>query len=193
MTTDNEGNSNPIVVMNISNGTKIYVELYPDIAPITVENFLTLVDDGFYTDIVFHRIIAGFMIQAGGYAVEDYEGEDDGGPSKVLVQKIGKKTIKGEFSANGVENNLLHEKGVLSMARANNPNSASTQFFICVEDQPSLDGNYAAFGKVINEESLENAIWISTIPVQGMYIGDIPFEAFPMEPITITSMERYKG
>lgn len=110
------------------------VELDADVAPITVENFISLAKDGFYDGLTFHRIISGFMIQGG-----DPSGNGTGGSDK---------TIKGEFSSNGVENNLSHKRGVISMARSQDPDSASSQFFIMHQDTPSLDGQYAAFGKV---------------------------------------------
>ena len=109
-------------------------ELYPEIAPITVDNFVSLIKENFYHDIIFHRVIKGFMIQGG-----DPTGTGIGGSEK---------TIKGEFARNGVENNLKHTRGVISMARTNDPNSASSQFFIMHEDAPHLDGSYAAFGKI---------------------------------------------
>ncbi len=131
-----EENNNPKVVLNISNGKQIKIELYPDIAPVTVENFLSLVDDGFYTNAFFHRIIDGFMIQGG-----DPLGNGTGGSSK---------SIKGEYNANGFQNNLKHERGVISMARSPyDYNSARSQFFIVQTTYPSLDGLYASFGKVI--------------------------------------------
>lgn len=110
------------------------VELDADVAPITVENFISLAKDGFYDGLTFHRVISGFMIQGG-----DPAGNGTGGSDK---------TIKGEFSSNGVENNLSHKRGVISMARSNDPDSASSQFFIMHQDTPSLDGDYAAFGIV---------------------------------------------
>ncbi len=113
----------------------IFVELYPDIAPKTVSNFKALVKSGFYKDMIFHRVIKNFMIQTG-----DPTGTGNGGNSRKIV---------GEFSSNGIENNLAHERGVISMARANDKNSASSQFFIVHKTYPSLDGNYAAFGKTI--------------------------------------------
>ena len=113
---------------------KIEVELYEELAPITVKNFVDLAKDGFYDGLTFHRIITGFMIQGG-----DPKGDGTGGS---------KKTIKGEFAQNGVENNLSHTRGVISMARSNDPNSASSQFFIVQADSTYLDGQYAAFGKV---------------------------------------------
>ncbi|MBO5938668.1 MAG: peptidylprolyl isomerase [Clostridia bacterium] len=123
------------VVMEIEDLGYIVVELYPDVAPETVENFQTLVDDGFYNGLIFHRVIKGFMIQGG-----DPDGNGTGGSDK---------TIKGEFASNGFENNLSHKRGVISMARSNHPDSASSQFFICDADSPHLDGEYAAFGEVI--------------------------------------------
>lgn len=127
--------SNPIVTFEMENGDVIKAELYPEIAPNTVNNFISLVSKGFYDGLIFHRVIKGFMIQGG-----DPQGSGTGGPGY---------SIKGEFSANGFNNNLKHEKGVLSMARAMNPNSAGSQFFIMHELAPHLDGQYAAFGKVI--------------------------------------------
>ena len=127
--------SNPIVTIEMENGDKIKVELYPDIAPNTVNNFISLVKSKFYDGTIFHRVIRGFMIQGG-----DPEGTGMGGPGY---------SIKGEFAMNGVKNDLRHSRGVLSMARAMNPNSAGSQFFIMHEDAPHLDGQYAAFGKVI--------------------------------------------
>lgn len=128
--------SNPIVTFEMENGDVIKAELYPEIAPNTVNNFISLVSKGFYDGLIFHRVIKGFMIQGG-----DPKGSGIGGPGY---------SIKGEFSANGFNNNLKHEKGVLSMARAMNPNSAGSQFFIMHELAPHLDGQYAAFGKVID-------------------------------------------
>ena len=114
-------------------------ELYPDVAPISVENFVKLIDEDFFDGLIFHRVIEGFMIQGGGYDETFYDGN--------LNQKEA-ASIKGEFSANGVKNDLKHTKGVLSMARTQVPDSASSQFFIMHEDSPHLDGQYAAFGKI---------------------------------------------
>ena len=122
------------ICIEMENGKQIEAELYPDVAPITVENFVSLIKEDYFKDIIFHRVISGFMIQGG-----DPTGTGCGGSSK---------TIKGEFLANGVVNNLKHVRGVLSMARTNDPNSASSQFFIMHQDAPYLDGQYAAFGKV---------------------------------------------
>ena len=126
--------ANPIVTITIKDLGDIKVELYPEIAPITVENFIKLASQGFYNGLTFHRVIPGFMIQGG-----CPEGTGTGGPGY---------HIKGEFAANGVANNLKHSRGVISMARAMDPDSAGSQFFIMHEDAPHLDGSYAAFGKV---------------------------------------------
>ena len=127
--------SNPIVTIEMENGDVIKAELYPEIAPNTVNNFISLVKNKFYDGIIFHRVIRGFMIQGG-----DPQGIGIGGPGY---------SIKGEFAMNGVKNDLKHTRGVLSMARSMAPNSAGSQFFIMHEDAPHLDGQYAAFGKVI--------------------------------------------
>ena len=127
--------SNPIVTFTLQNGKTIKAELYPDIAPNTVNNFLSLVNSGFYDGLTFHRVIYGFMIQGG-----CPEGTGMGGPGY---------QIKGEFSANGFKNDLKHTEGVLSMARSMMPDSAGSQFFIMHKTSPHLDGQYAAFGKVI--------------------------------------------
>lgn len=126
---------NPIVTFHMKNGDEIQAELYPEIAPISVNNFISLINKKFYDGLIFHRVIKGFMIQGG-----CPEGTGMGGPGY---------SIKGEFSQNGVENNLKHTEGVLSMARTMIPDSAGSQFFIMHKDAPHLDGQYAAFGKVI--------------------------------------------
>ncbi|HLR64855.1 MAG TPA: peptidylprolyl isomerase [Pseudogracilibacillus sp.] len=135
---ESEGNvdSKPVVSMEMESGDIVEMELYPDIAPNTVANFVTLVEDGFYDGLIFHRVIPGFMIQGG-----DPEGTGMGGPGYY---------IPGEFASNDFENSLKHERGVLSMARSNHPDSAGSQFFIMVEDAEHLDGDYASFGKVIS-------------------------------------------
>ena len=122
------------VKIEMENGGVMKGELYPDIAPKTVENFIELVEEGFYDGLIFHRVIPGFMIQGG-----CPDGTGMGGPGY---------TIEGEFTANGFKNDLKHERGVLSMARAMDPNSAGSQFFIMVKNSPHLDGQYAAFGKI---------------------------------------------
>lgn len=135
---------NPIVTFTMENGDVMKAELYPDVAPNTVNNFISLVKKGFYDGLIFHRVIAGFMIQGG-----DPEGSGMGGPGY---------SIKGEFNYNGVENNLKHSRGVLSMARAQHPDSAGSQFFIMHADAPHLDGQYAAFGKLVEGEDVLDSI-----------------------------------
>jgi peptidyl-prolyl cis-trans isomerase B (cyclophilin B) len=127
--------NNPIVTIELDNGGFIKAELYPEIAPNTVRNFISLIEKGFYDGVIFHRVIPGFMIQGG-----DPDGSGMGGPGY---------SIKGEFTSNGFTNNLKHDRGVLSMARTNMPNSAGSQFFLMVKNSPHLDNQYASFGKVI--------------------------------------------
>ena len=136
--------SNPIVTITMESGDTIRLELYPEVAPISVNNFISLVKKNFYDGLIFHRVIPGFMIQGG-----CPDGTGMGGPGY---------SIKGEFAMNGVENNLKHTEGVLSMARAMNPNSAGSQFFIMHKNSPHLDGQYAAFGKVIEGMDVVNKI-----------------------------------
>ena len=138
--------ANPVVTFEMEDGGIIKAELYPEIAPNSVNNFISLINKGFYDGLIFHRVIEGFMIQGG-----DPKGNGTGGPGY---------SIKGEFDANGFKNELKHTKGVLSMARAMNPNSAGSQFFIMHEEAPHLDGQYAAFGKVI--EGLDKVDEIAT-------------------------------
>ncbi|HHV33054.1 peptidylprolyl isomerase [Caproiciproducens sp. LBM24188] len=156
---------NPVVTFETKGGI-IKAELYPDVAPNTVNNFISLIKKGFYNGTIFHRVIPGFMIQGG-----DPEGTGMGGPGY---------SIKGEFTANRVKNNLKHTRGVLSMARAMNPNSAGSQFFIMVEDAPHLDGQYAAFGKVI--EGMDEADRI--VSVKRDY-NDRPLEDEVMKSVTV--------
>lgn len=159
---------NPKVTITLYDDRQITLELAPSIAPITVANFLSLVEEGYYTDTVFHRIIAGFMAQAGHLTITDGS----------LEEKVTKERIKGEFSANGVANQIRHTQGVISMARTNEVDSASTQFFICIADSFYLDGDYAAFGKVADAESLAVAVSLgeySTASYQGY--DDFPFTA----------------
>ena len=132
---------NPIVTIEMEDGGVMRAELYPDVAPNTVNNFISLVQSGFYNGLIFHRVIPGFMIQGG-----DPDGMGSGGPGYC---------IKGEFEQNGFKNDLAHTRGVLSMARTMDPDSAGSQFFVMVADAPHLDGGYAAFGKVI--EGMETA------------------------------------
>lgn len=135
---------NPVITIEMMNGDTIKAELYPEIAPNTVNNFLSLVKKGFYNGLIFHRVISGFMIQGG-----CPEGTGTGGPGY---------QIRGEFSRNGFDNDLLHTEGVLSMARAMHPDSAGSQFFIMHKDAPHLDGQYAAFGKIVEGMDVVNRI-----------------------------------
>ena len=141
------GNQGETVMVEITmeNGGVIRLELYPDIAPVTVENFTTLADEGFYDGLIFHRVIENFMIQGG-----DPTGTGYGDPNQ--------KTIKGEFAVNGVQNPISHVRGVISMARSQNYNSASSQFFIVHKDATYLDGQYAAFGRVTEGMDVVDAI-----------------------------------
>lgn len=135
---------NPVVTIEMEDGGKMTAELYPEVAPNTVNNFIALANSGFYNGLIFHRVIPGFMIQGG---CPHGTGSGDPGYS-----------IKGEFSSNGVKNELKHERGVISMARAMHPDSAGSQFFIMVEQAPHLDGQYAAFGKVLEGMEVADAI-----------------------------------
>ena len=157
---------NPIVTITMENGGVIKAELYPEIAPNTVNNFIDLINRGFYDGLIFHRVIPGFMIQGG-----DPEGNGMGGPGY---------SIKGEFSRNGFKNELKHTKGVLSMARTMDLNSAGSQFFIMVEDAPHLDGQYASFGKVI--EGMEVADEIVNAKTD---YSDRPYEDQVMKSMTV--------
>nr|WP_096202288.1 peptidylprolyl isomerase [Bacillus sp. FJAT-45350] len=143
-TNDFSSETNPIVTITMENDDQILIELYPEVAPNSVTNFVSLVESGFYDGLVFHRVIPGFMVQGG-----DPEGSGMGGPGY---------SIPGEFTSNGFENNLVHERGVLSMARSQHPDSAGSQFFIMVDDSPHLDGEYAGFGKVIEGMEAVDAI-----------------------------------
>ena len=155
-----------MVVITMDTGEVIKLELYPEIAPKTVENFEKLVNDGFYNGLTFHRIIRGFMIQGG-----CPNGNGMGGPGW---------KIKGEFAANGWKNDLKHTKGVISMARAGHPDSAGSQFFIMHEDAPHLDGQYAAFGKVV--EGIEVVDRIAAVRTGW---GDKPVQPVVMKSVVI--------
>ena len=158
--------ANPIVTIEMEDGGIIRLELYPDIAPITVDNFVSLVKKGFYDGLIFHRVISGFMIQGG-----DPKGTGMGGPGY---------TIKGEFKANGVVNNIKHERGVISMARSMMPDSAGSQFFIMHANAPHLDGQYAAFGRVI--EGIEEVDKIASVRTSR---GDRPVTDQRMKKVTV--------
>ena len=158
--------NNPIVTIEMENGGVMKVELYPETAPNTVANFISLVEKGFYNGTIFHRVIPGFMIQGG-----DPEGTGMGGPGY---------RIKGEFTANRFQNDLKHTKGVISMARSGHPDSAGSQFFIMVDDAPHLDGQYASFGKVI--EGIEVADQIVSVATN---YSDRPLEEQRMRSVTV--------
>ena len=157
---------NPIVTITMENGDVIKAELYPEIAPNTVNNFISLINHNFYDGVIFHRVIRGFMIQGG-----DPQGTGVGGPGY---------SIKGEFSYNGFANDLKHTKGVLSMARTMEPNSAGSQFFIMHETSPHLDGQYAAFGKVVEGEDI-----IDKIAAVATDYMDKPLEEQKMKKVTV--------
>ena len=158
---------NPIVTIEMENGKNIKVELYPDKAPNTVNNFISLASNGFYNGLIFHRVISGFMIQGG-----DPNGIGTGGPGY---------HIKGEFSGNGFkQNDLSHERGVISMARAGHPDSAGSQFFIMHEDADYLDGQYAAFGKVL--EGMDVVDEIANVKTDW---NDRPYEEQKIKGVTV--------
>ena len=157
---------NPIVTITMENGDVMKAELYPEIAPNTVNNFISLINKNYYDGIIFHRVIRGFMLQGG-----DPQGTGTGGPGY---------EIKGEFSSNGFENNLKHTPGVLSMARTMVPDSAGSQFFIMHQAAPHLDGEYAAFGKIIEGMDVVNKI--AEMPTDYM---DRPLEDQVMKKVTV--------
>lgn len=162
----------PVVTISMADGGQIEIELYPEVAPNTVNNFISLVQQGYYDGTIFHRVIPGFMIQGG-----DPTGTGMGGPGHC---------IKGEFTGNGFVNNLKHSRGVISMARAANPDSAGSQFFLMVADSPHLDGQYAAFGKIISGQEVADAI-VSTPrdrsdrPQEEQKMASVTVETFGVE------------
>ena len=161
--------ANPVVTFEMENGDIMKAELYPEVAPNTVNNFVSLVKKGFYDGVIFHRVISGFMIQGG-----DPNGTGMGGPGY---------SIKGEFAQNGVENNLVHDAGVLSMARAMHPDSAGSQFFIMHKAAPHLDGAYAAFGKIIEGMDIVNKIAETDTDY-----SDRPLDEQKMKKVTVDTM-----
>lgn len=160
----------PFVELELSNGDSIRLELYPDVAPISVVNFMKYVKDGFYDGVVFHRIIKGFMIQTGGFEEKD---------GRISQKTATYPAIKGEFAANGVTNNLSHTRGVLSMARTSAYDTATSQIFICSEitaqNTRGLNGSYAAFGKVIDEESMQAVSKLEKVETaqKTLYYGSV--------------------
>ncbi|MDO4854725.1 MAG: peptidylprolyl isomerase [Coriobacteriia bacterium] len=157
---------NPIVTIEMENGGTMKAELYPEVAPNTVNNFISLINKGFYDGVIFHRVIPGFMIQGG-----DPLGRGTGGPGY---------SIHGDFKSNGFDNDLKHTRGVLSMARSMMPNSAGSQFFVMVADAPHLDGQYAGFGKVVEGMEVADAIVASDRDRM-----DKPFEDQRMAKVTV--------
>lgn len=163
---------NPVVTFTMENGDVMKAELYPDIAPISVNNFISLIQKNFYDGLIFHRVIRGFMIQGG-----DPQGTGMGGPGY---------SIKGEFAANGFQNDLKHTEGVLSMARSMMPDSAGSQFFIMHKNAPHLDGSYAAFGKIIEGMDVVNKIAetptdYSDRPLEDQKIATVTVETFSVD------------
>lgn len=161
---------NPMVTIEMEKGGIIKVELYPETAPNTVRNFISLIKEGYYDGLIFHRVIPGFMIQGG-----CPQGSGMGGPAY---------TIKGEFSANGIANATKHQRGVISMARAMNPNSAGSQFFIVVDEAPHLDGQYAAFGQVV-----EGMDVVDEIVQVDRNRQDKPLQDQHMKKVTVDTFE----
>ena len=159
-------NNNPIVTFEMKSGDVFYVELYPEVAPNTVNNFISLVKKGYYDGLIFHRVIEGFMIQGG-----DPKGTGTGGPGY---------SIRGEFSRNDFPNNLKHKRGVISMARSMMPNSAGSQFFIMHKDSPHLDGQYAAFGAVVDGMDV-----IDKIATVNVDYNDKPLRDQVMAKVTV--------
>ena len=175
------------IKITLTNDKEIEADLYPHIAPKSVENFVKLINENFFDGLIFHRVIEGFMIQGGGYDESFYDGNFNSKETD---------TVKGEFQANGFKNELKHTRGVLSMARANDPNSGSSQFFIMHQDYPSLNGQYAAFGEVTKGMEVVDEIATSaTMSLDGevLYMGqnfpqtmdDVPEEPFVIKTIEI--------
>ena len=166
--------NNPIIKINVKGLGSMTAELYPEKAPLTVANFIKLAESGFYEGLIFHRVISGFMIQGGGYT-EDMQDTDE-------------ESIRGEFRANGFPmNDLKHVRGVLSMARTNVPNSASSQFFVMHKDSPFLDGQYAAFGKLTDGFEVLDAIANTETGNYGWYMQDVPTTPIVIESVEVIS------
>lgn len=166
--------NHPIIKIHVKNFGTMTAELYPEMAPLTVANFLSLIEKKFFDGLIFHRVIPGFMLQGGGYTADMQHKETD--------------AIKGEFFANGVRSNTLrHVRGVLSMARTSDPNSASSQFFVMHEDAPHLDGQYAGFGKVTEGFDVIDAIANVRTGSYGFYMQDVPMTTVEIETMEIVS------
>lgn len=171
---------NPRVAIYLSDGREIRLVLDHDSAPATVENFVHLVENGYYNGLCFHRIVSGFMAQGGGYYLDGNR----------IQEAKAVPTIKGEFFSNEFHRNYIkHKPGVISMARNRSKNSASSQFFLCTADAPSLDGNYAAFGKVADEESLETVLDLGEAET---VVVDAEFTDFPYPAVIIDKIVRLK-
>ena len=167
--------SNPIVTFEMNDGSIMKAELYPEVAPNTVNNFISLINKGFYDGLIFHRVIRGFMLQGG-----DPDGNGTGGPGY---------SIKGEFSSNGFKNDLKHTAGVLSMARTMIPDSAGSQFFIMHQDAPHLDGEYAAFGKIIEGMDVVNKIAEEPTDYMDRPLGDQMMKTVTVETFGVSYPE----
>ena len=167
----------PRVVITLADGRTMTAVLYPDVAPQTVENFLSLVDQKAYDGVIFHRVIASFMVQTGYLKAKDNQ----------LTGAVSASKIPGEFTENGFVNELKHTAGVLSMARVEDPNSASSQFFICVDTYEYGDGKYAAFGRLVDQKSLDVAVSISRVKTGAKYMF---YSDAPKEDIIIKSIRR---
>ena len=166
--------THPVIKIHVKGFGTMTAELYPEIAPLTVANFLSLIEKKFFDGLIFHRVIPGFMLQGGGYTAD--------------MQHKEAKAIKGEFAANGCRTNTLkHTRGVLSMARTNDPNSASSQFFVMHENAPHLDGQYAGFGKVIEGEDVIDAIANVETGSYGWYMQDVPVNTVEIETMELVS------
>ena len=177
------------IAIKLTDGRTMTGELYPDVAPLSVSNFVNLIEKDFFDGLIFHRVISGFMIQGGGFDETFYEGNFNSKEAE---------SIRGEFSSNGVKNDLKHTRGVLSMARTTEPNSASSQFFIMHQDSPHLDGDYAAFGKItegleIVDEiaNVETTLLEGTVLYQGMQYPQRMTD-IPKNPIVIKTIDIIK-
>lgn len=163
--------------IELEDSRKIRLELFPEYAPISCENFIKLANEGFYQGMIFHRVIPDFMVQGGGLTPD-------------LQGKAGAKTIKGEFRSNGIQNPVKHTIGTLSMARTNVPDSASSQFFICVRDCRFLDGEYSAFGRTVDDESLKVAIDISKVPTHTVgWYENVPIRDIVIKRVYIQTFD----
>lgn len=163
--------------IELEDSRKIRLELFPEYAPISCENFIKLANEGFYEGVIFHRVIPGFMVQGGGL-------------TPGMHAKNGASTIKGEFRSNGIANPIKHNIGTLSMARTNVPDSASSQFFICVNDCRFLDGEYAAFGRTVDDDSVKVAIDISAVPTRTVgFYQNVPIRDIVIKRVYIQSFD----